>query len=272
MRTWLSVALTLCISGAGCTVKFEWPATESPAVIVTVDGMSFPRTLLDIYVPDPENYLEAAIEAMDLDVPANHVIPFVWSSNSNETAQAVTELRQFLREQYTAAQDDDKAFVIVTHSWGGLLACAALELESQGDDPIVCDLLLISACPLATGHAHDPPLYELEETVIDYVQRTMAPLEIDADTHFTFQTGRCVNYWAWSDLLSGPMVGWVDGVEDVKLDPFTVEDGPIRRSILTTPSWHKYSSLQNGGLLDNQPFKDRVAQTIRQALAAVEEP
>ncbi|MCP5104354.1 MAG: hypothetical protein GY950_13280, partial [bacterium] len=82
-----------------------------PAVIVTVDGLSFANTLL----PPGSEPIDA----------------FPWSRDANDTLETVETLREFLKEKYREAQQANKGFIVVAHSWGTVLTYLALSSQSM---------------------------------------------------------------------------------------------------------------------------------------------
>ncbi len=244
---------------------------ESRAIIVTVDGLSFINTYLgDLNIPsieeECENYLENALESMDLSVDDNHIIPFSWSRDAGDSDQAIEDLRLFLRQHFTTAKDEGKKFIVISHSWGTFLTYLALSYESTVEIPIYCDLYITLGSPLGTYYAHDG-LYVEEILINGYVNTWLDSLNFSSCTNCYPRAERCVNYWAWGDLISGPLGDFMPLAENIKIDPFSSQDGHEYRNAGSTGYvWHYYDSLQANGSADNQPLKDKVRSLIEETI------
>ena len=243
---------------------------RSPALIVTIDGLSFVNTLLGPSgfppIEGPSNYLEPALESLGLPVPDDHIIPFPWSGDAGDTNDVIPPLRTFLREQYNAAQNENAQFIVVAHSWGTFLTYIALSRESSWPDPIYCDLYITLGSPLGTCYAHDG-YYPEESVVSGYVAFWLWRLDFDECTNCYPSVQRCVNYWAWGDVISGPLGSFAPFAENEKVDPFSETDGHAYRNIGSTYVWHWYDSLKPDGPSDNQPLLDEVEALIQETLA-----
>jgi len=246
---------------------------ESQGIIITVDGLSFVNTYLgEINIPqlqeDGSDYIEAALESLCLPVDDEDIISFDWSRDAGDSMQAISSLRALLRQHYNSARSQGKKFIVVSHSWGTFLAYMALSYESTVADPIVCDLFITSGSPMGTYYAHDG-LYPEEIAINGYVSTWLYALDFQSCTNCYPRTSVFVNYWAWGDLISGPLEDWAPLAENIKLDDHSSADGHSYRNIETTAVWHKYDSLQDGGAIDNWPFKLAVKGAIEQTLSSL---
>ncbi|MCP4157305.1 MAG: hypothetical protein GY757_56870, partial [bacterium] len=108
-----------CLSVCLFAVFFNAPLfSGEPAVIVTVDGLSFANTLLlpdRKAIDDSEHYLKAALDNMNLNLEDTTIDAFPWSRDANDTLETVEELHSFLMEKYSLAVSQNKRFIIVAH-------------------------------------------------------------------------------------------------------------------------------------------------------------
>jgi len=239
---------------------------ESSAIIVTVDGLSFVNTLLGLNIEDDDNYLKSAVESMNISgIPDDDIVPFTWSRDANNTEQELSLLRLLLRSEYQRAINEDKSFIVVAHSWGTFLSYIALSLESVEQDPIYCDLYVTLGSPLGTSYAHEGVMYPEEILVNNYVNQWLFLLDFDDCTNCSPLVDRSVNYWLWGDVISGPLGSFLLTTENIKLDLWSYEFGGYdQRNLLTTPIYHKYDSLQPGGIINNQVLKDMFKALIEE--------
>jgi hypothetical protein len=241
-----------------------------PAVIVTVDGLSFTNTLMPWNTPidDTGHYLKTALDTMNLDLTDTTITAFTWSRNANDTLETVEDLCIFLKEKYKEAQTANKRFIIVAHSWGTVLTYLALSSQSRQvpeNERLYVDLYITLGSPLGTDSAHDGSNYPEETTVINYTAFWLNKYNF-CDTCQPL-VEKWVNYWAWGDVISGPLDGFMPFTdyplwEDNQVDRASFTAGYPGRNVYTTGLWHKYDSLQPGGLMDNQPLLDQVKSQL----------
>jgi pimeloyl-ACP methyl ester carboxylesterase len=225
------------------------------------------------FTADRNEYLREALESMGLD--SNITLwAFEWSGQIDHTENRVADLRSHLELAHTAAVNDHKKLIVVSHSWGTVLSRLALGMETTKTNPIICDLFVTLGSPLGTGNAFDSLsasqkiLYRLangwqlflpgndENLVID----TVALWETYRLPTAVPIVGRWLNYWAWGDVISGPL----SQAENFRVDG----DQPFRDAV-STLIWHKYDSLQPGGLPgqpNNQPLINRIECEINRSL------
>lgn len=251
------------------------PTGSSPAIIVAVDGLQFVEFLFPLpFINFPDNpYLRDAILSMNLPIPDNHVVQLNWSRDAEfDTLDAIGDLRALLRSFYNCARQTGKKLIIVSHSWGTFLTHKALSLEGCSDDgPITIDLFVTLSSPLGTSDAiayyedrcDEGILKSLDDwLIIAYVERWDVSLCVlhpfccaSADDHPT--ADRWMNYWAWGDLVSGP----ISGATNIQVDPKASIDGcTLTRNPITSLEWHAYTSL--GLAYDNQAMRDEVETQI----------
>ena len=271
-RLIVSVAVMLL-----CSRFHSISLAETPAIIVTVDGLSFSNTILGhlgmpFLVEECDNYVEVALESMNLPVSDDYIVPFSWSRDASESDEVIGDsdeaygsLRHFLRYYFTKSQQEGSRFIVVSHSWGTFLTYMALYYESTVDVPIICDLYVTLGSPLGTDYAHEGSWPE-EVLVNDYVSDRLVELDFDSSTECYPRAVRSVNYWAWGDVISGPLGDYMPLAENVKVDSRSEADGYWHRNVWTTGTWHKYDSLQPGGLPDNQPLKDALKALIEDTI------
>ena len=241
-----------------------------PAVIVTVDGLSFVNTLLfpGSGIEDNDQYLETALENMNLDLEDTSIEGFSWSRDANDTAETVEALRTFLKEKYGTALAANKRFIVVAHSWGTVLTYLALSSQSNQvsqNERVYVDLYITLGSPLGTDNAHSGSNYAEETLVINYTANWVNQYSFCATC--LPLADEWVNYWAWGDVISGPLDGFVPFEEnlswsDRKIDSASTSTGYAGRNTGTTVIWHMYDSLQSGGVRDNQPLLDEIKAKI----------
>jgi hypothetical protein len=253
--------------------------SEESAIIVTVDGLSFVNTLLPgIHIEESEHYLKTAIESMNLNLPDTTIVDFSWSRNANDTIEAVEQLQDFLKEKYQLAQKESKKLIIVAHSWGTVLSYLALSSQSKqvpGKEQINVDLYITLGSPLGTGNAHDNSKYPEEMIVINYTTSWINRYDF-CDTCLPL-VKKWINYWAWGDVISGPMQDFVPFSDypqwhDIQIDLSSYVQGYPGRNTGTTVLWHKYDSLQPGGILDNQTLRDEIKNQLEEVTSTIDNP
>ena len=144
------------------------------------------------------------------------------------------------------------------------LSYIALSYESTVINPIYCDLYLTLGSPLGTYYAHDSLWWE-EIAVNGYVNEQLVALNFASCDNCYPRTKRCVNYWAWGDVISGPLGDFMSGEENIQVDTPS-EYTHDTRNASTTPTWHYYDSLQPGRLPENLPLKDMVEDLLNETI------
>jgi len=154
----ISVALLLCEISIIC--KYSGAAIGKGRV-VTIDGINFLSTFTFSITGDyTTGYIYDAIKKSDKSLTITETIgyiqPFYWANDANYTHDAVTSLTSILRSAYAETKSRGGPLVIVSHSWGTVLAYIVLE---QNPDIVVDKLITmgspLSIVPMGTVDTHD---------------------------------------------------------------------------------------------------------------------
>ncbi|KGE72075.1 hypothetical protein [Spirochaeta lutea] len=278
--TRLRALSTLLLGLIGCTVLplpdegepgpgHQPPDQSTGAVIVAVEGLSFVNTLLGELMEitgmeaepmdDRDTYLSLALTAL-LSDPDYKISSFPWSGNATgDTAKILEDrgpnsLRQFLREKKDYAESLGLPLVVVGHSWGTVLTYLALSLEAAEPDPLEVDLYITLSSPLGTRLGH-PGTYPEEAVIDSYLEDWLETLNFETTSLFRPRAATMVNFWAWGDLISGPLEEFVPaetGVTDIRVDE-GLFDRPLdtdfsrtaaysNRNLLDAQFWHKFTT------------------------------
>lgn len=212
---------------------------NTKAIIVTVDGLSFVNTLLGTSgldnIQNSNNYLKSNLTKL---INSESISSFTWSGDANDTAailaSSVSGLRKFLIDNYNEAKAKNKAFIVVSHSWGTFLSYLALSLEPQ----IECDLFITMSCPLGTSSGVSTE----EDIVYNYtnVELFLMP-SFDIVNDYP-HANVFYNFWANGDLISGPLTGKIPVITNVH--DVQVDDGiSDNRTVVDSYFWHKFTTL-----------------------------
>jgi hypothetical protein len=257
--------------------------------IDSVTGLSFLNTFIglatEIIDVDPINidsripYLQTHLRDMfdSTDDTANYDIYwFEWTGNAPAETDDVLEdtgddsLRQYLREKRTEADEKNKPLIVVSHSWGTFLSYIALALEGAEADPLEADLLITMGSPLGSEHAH-AGLYPEELVIKTFVDLIIS--EIGFDTDLSPKVPAIYNFWAWGDMISGPIDLFVPSsppVYDIRIDEgmFDLPDDQFtgstdfawdNRQIDEMFYWHYFDAIYPEVLTsEHQSYLDRV--------------
>jgi len=249
-------------------------------VIVTVDGMSFINAILP-WDPDPQDFylrtaLREIIQEHGLGLDPEDVWGLDWYPQDpvQDSAAAILDLAAMMDRAGRRAVEEGKAFILIGHSWGTFLLNAALGLTTNPDpeaNPVLNpiqppDLIVTLGSPLGIRQLPDLPAERVVESYVDLV-RGQAEAEL-GPIPVASPGGRWVNFWAWGDVVSGPLAGsaWTGDlpVEDLAVDLELEGRQPtaIRRTVPNTFLWHDYISLRSLGPLDNSRLREAVAGLI----------
>lgn len=203
------------------------------------------------------SYLEEALESKDVGLEllksdikffdgssqASTETEKAWNGDSEETPTLVKNLREALKDEWD--RRGDKKFIIVSHSWGTVLSSLALAYEDQ----IKPDLMITLSSPFGTDNVSCDlsTTDELWSDVINlYTNWKVSATQYDLGTpsRSLFQSGTAdewINYWAYGDLMSGPLnaAGIAD---DDTIDPQETAQADERNQD-TTHVWHAVTSL-----------------------------
>lgn len=232
----------------------------SSALVVTVGGLNFVNTILNSGIVEEDRYLYKSLTSLGF---GDNIIflPFHWSRNANDTEESVHDLRSFLRHHLNLAKEYGHKLIIVSHSWGTFLTYSALAGESAGDTPLLPDLIIALGSPLGTAEARRQRGASLsidEQIVANYVSFWLSRLGFQRSVPVLPHVRRAVNFWAWGDVISGPLGAFFPGAEDVQID------GDIfsTRDRISTSYWHYFDSLQSMPLGDNDHLRSVIRELI----------
>lgn len=266
------LALLFLLVGGGGNLR----AGEG-ALVVTVDGMSFTNAILP-WDPAPQGFylrtaLREIIREQEILIDPGDVWGLDWYPQDPvpDSAWAIVHLAAMLDQAGRLAAEEGKAFILMAHSWGTFLLNAALGLTTNPDpaaNPALTpvrtpDLIVTLGSPLGWRQVPGLPA---EIVVESYVNLVRGQVEAELGTiPVAAPMGRWVNFWAWGDVISGPLAGsaWTGDlpVEDRAAD-LELEGRPLnllRRTSINSIFWHDYISLRWGGLLDNGRLREAVA-------------
>jgi hypothetical protein len=262
---------------------------QDQAIVIVVDGVSFVNILLPSNPDMPEHYLEGALREIIQEygiggIDDGDLISLAWYPQDpvSTSTEAVRDLVALLARESRRAVEENKKLILIAHSWGTFLANAALgyatndpveggsELDRMGG----LDLWLALGSPLGHRQVLFNPTEGLLAYYLDYVKNV---LQADLGRVPPPQgIQRIVNYWAWGDIISGPLAGteWLGplAVEDhaVDLEMEGYEQLLIRRTSASTVVWHYYDSLMSRGFIDNANLRRTVADLIKETLGRVD--
>jgi hypothetical protein len=145
------------------------------------------------------------------------------------------------------------------------LALSSQSTQVSESERVYVGLYITLGSPLGTDNAHAGANYPEETVVINYTENWLNQYSF-CDTCLPL-VDRWINYWAWGDVISGPLDGFMPFDEsfswtDNQIDSATAAGGYAGRNTATTVIWHKYDSLQPGGLVNNQSLLDEVQAQI----------
>ena len=249
---------------------------QSGGYIITVDGLNFVSTFTPI-TQQRDSILKPSLEAMN--IPDTTIIDMNWSpyNATTQSTAAIKELTDLLVSTSKTAAEKNKKFIVVAHSWGTFLSRIALGYASQSPQWQGCDLFITLGSPLGARQTGLLPVDQIADRAVSaYVDRIKNVVTSDPDfgsITSPAMLGRWVNYWCWSDIISGPMIGsgWDAGspVEDHVADEEYegVSRSALDRSLTNVPLWHEYDSLDLDSLYDNTKLRSVVHQEILNVLA-----
>ena len=267
--------------------------SNSNIFIYTIDGLNFAKTLFwsayglgDIFYR--EGYLKKAILKMgiglfDFDVyqySGNGSGTISWHGDATKTPEVMEDLKEDIKNVYNKyVAPDNKKFIIVSHSWGTVLAKLALEYSQ-----IKPDLFITLSSPLGSNNIHDfdgdifwespDPQYPLvvhvgsaQTKIADYVNG------LTADTYSRLgnpsgqaKYSKWINYWDKGDIISGPLATSVSGlIQDPEAT--TLFD---KRNLANMKKAHAITSISESYWTENgvatsvgEVFRDKVKADIQ---------
>jgi hypothetical protein len=245
---------------------------QSSAIIVTVDGLDFANTILNTNIVNNPNYLQNAINKMNLGVQNLEIISFEWDGDAKKTDLRLKELRQLMRKYYEIAQKQNKKFIVVSHSWGTFLSYMVLAEESQATNPMKCDLYITLSSPIGSYFAEKKIDYSStslwtgikssasHQMIVGFVNQWFNGLKYKDCYNCYPIVKKWLNVWAWGDLISGPLSDFINGVEDYSVDESSVSYGVNKRNKSTTEFWHSFTTLSPNG--NNQDLIEKIKYEI----------
>lgn len=208
--------------------------SDQHVYIFTIDGLSFSKTfqsvILGIQLPWAfrKSYLQDAIvQDMNLGLTKADVYSFgseifggsssnTWDGDSEKTPALVKYLVDCLRNKYIYAINNNKKFILVTHSWGNVLGMLALQYCPD----VIPDLIINLSNPMGSNNVssfssiifypkwfpdiNDANVQNVINTYInEKTQETidlMNPIQPGGHSFIKW-----INYWDDGDIISGPL-------------------------------------------------------------------
>ncbi len=245
---------------------------------MTIDGIDAVNQILGANFRADDLYLMRNLERLLEGDGGVHVLTYNWGGNTSDTTTHVAALRTILRNDYTYVRARGGRFVIVAHSWGTVLAYLALAFESRGADPIIPDLFITLGSPLGAFEAvREPGALTSDRSAAELIVIDELGDEIQAFNPSECTSGRSVscaprgrrqiNFWAWSDPVSGPIRGaWenyrVDTTAYVSADFARSMTSSNRGSISLLITWHTFESLDFNAVPNNAVLRQAVRNLI----------
>ncbi|MEW6608381.1 MAG: hypothetical protein AB1414_13205 [bacterium] len=187
-----------------------------PAVIFAIDGLKFKEVFSFGFWPDDlqPSYLQDAIRDMKLNnINRACVITYSgpgnsaekrWDGNAHKTEDIMNDLKKTVKAYYDYAKNNNRKFVLVTHSWGTILGMLALKYNNDVNP----DLFITLSSPYGSINAASQLVYPAEAIINtflwDEIYETYAKCGQPARKIENFQF-KWTNYWAWGDVISGPI-------------------------------------------------------------------
>ena len=114
------------------------------------------------------------------------------------------------------SNQNNQKIIVVSHSWGTVLAYTALSFINKEIGQSPSDLLITLSSPLGTPYAHND-LYLIEATITDYVGSQLNSMNFNECTN-CIPSDKTINYWAWRDVISGPFESFAYNSKDIQVD------------------------------------------------------
>jgi len=203
------------------TLLFTYSCTDSDtlqksAIVITVDGLSFANTITAQPFLNDNNYLKTALDGMQLSGEGLEIVSFNWDRDAGNSDIAIQSLINKLREYYNRAINENKKIIIVSHSWGTFLSFMALASESQGANPIKCDLFITLSSPIGTAYSSHKS--KTEDIIISYVDSWFTKLNYNIASGILPKAKKWINVWAWGDYISGPLKEINPAIQDIQIE------------------------------------------------------
>lgn len=228
------------------TLLFTYSCTDTDplqktAIVITVDGLSFANTISSQPFLNDNNYLKTALDGMQLSSKGLEIVSFNWDRNVSNSDIGIQSLINKLREYYNRAINENKKLIIVSHSWGTFLSFMALASESQGTNPIKCDLFITLSSPIGTAYSSHRS--KTEDIINSYVNSWFTKLNYNITSGILPKAKKWINVWAWGDYISGPLKEINPAIQDIQVEGDLYKISPVTRDIITTYVFHRYTQL-----------------------------
>lgn len=270
---------------------------ESAISIFAIDGLSFEKIILEGEQSDyrPSYLLEAlnSTGEIGMNLAVNDIYSFGfncyesrcepnsgWSGDANYSENYIGDLIEQTKYRYDLAKAENKKFILVSHSWGTVLAAIALGyLQSEYD--VVPDLFITLSSPLGSSNnienmdkrfwSSDTNLSlfvtlggfvnptqtveDLQNFISYYVVKKYLDIVTTLnsempDLSFVFpKSKRWINYWAMGDIISGPLNSangliWCPTESgDSCVEDNRIDPTGTSRTFENTKLWHAITSL-----------------------------
>lgn len=173
---------SVSLRGTGLSTTKGW--------VVTIDGTHIISFLLEDYYPPPTQYLKNAIDldwTNSIQNTVGTIWSFSWSNNINDTGEAISKLTQRLKDLTALNKKTNAPLVILSHSWGTVLAYISISKNSD----IFVDKFITLGSPL---NATDPLIKQITKEYLDAFSISLTRPSNVKEWH---------NYWALCDTISG---------------------------------------------------------------------
>jgi hypothetical protein len=213
--------------------------------IFTIDGCDVKSIFIDYFLDygDLMNYnfrpaylRPAILYGMKLGLNENDVYSFgsgngdSWDGVANDTDKTVPILVDVLRSEYHKARAANKKFILITHSWGTVLAFLALNYAPS----VLPDLLITLSSPIGSKYVTNPPnylfwgpftvaflqnqlidgYYNLQKYLTELKMLPLQPINPPFLNQEIYPEKKWINYWAMGDVFSGPLNGFRSQIID----------------------------------------------------------
>lgn len=230
----------------------------------TIDGLDLRKIFTQGEQPNYRiGYLTPAlINGMNLGLKPADVYTFgngiqSWSGDADYTEKYAFDLIQVMTSEFYKSKILHKQFIIVTHSWGTVLAFLALSYSN-----VTPDLFITLSTPLASQNIDGLPALGSPSLVTSYLWKEVGDTikTLSYLNRHNPQYGMWINYWARGDLVSGPILPGIFYTQELYYTPSSINrfkdiciDSKNPRDLLTTPTYHAITSLDAAGVDYNVP-------------------
>lgn len=157
---------------------------DYPPVVVMVDGICLKAE--HSLILNKMCWTDYLKEALSPQLSGYLIAPFQWTGDTRDTPSTLEYAKKFIEGYYKVAQQRGTSFEIIAHSWGSVLAYIVLK---QNPD-INVDTLITLGSPLRSNLLG----------IRSYTEKFTG-----TDIEKLSNVKKWANYWAWNDLISGPV-------------------------------------------------------------------